>query len=220
MTDWRCCSVASFGFEGSFCRLQNLSERPFHVKDAYRPGLAVNSRRPATQPQRRCHRSDSLLSSNSVRGFSQSGVVIFTLALLLSNVCGSVHTTARARAFSVLSQKLRQAPLAIGRAQGGSDRHLAPVVIVPGTGGNQLEAKLTAEYENSKPWCYCFRQEYFRLWLDVKTLFPPFTSCFVDRLSLDYDAKTDSYSNIKGVETRVPYFGTTEGMEYLDPSLK
>lgn len=146
--------------------------------------------------------------------------MIFTLALLLSNVCGSVHTTARARAFSVLSQKLRQAPLAIGRAQGGSDRHLAPVVIVPGTGGNQLEAKLTAEYDNSKPWCYCFRQEYFRLWLDVKTLFPPFTSCFVDRLSLDYDAKTDSYSNIKGVETRVPYFGTTEGMEYLDPSLK
>jgi lysophospholipase-3 len=94
------------------------------------------------------------------------------------------------------------------------------VVIVPGTGGNQLEAKLTSDYVASKPWCCSFRKGFFRLWLDVKTLFPPFTSCFADRLSLDYNPETDAYSNVKGVETRVPYFGTTEGMEYLDPSLK
>jgi lysophospholipase-3 len=94
------------------------------------------------------------------------------------------------------------------------------VVIVPGTGGNQLEARLTADYEANKPWCHSFRKDYFRLWLDVKTLFPPFTTCFADRLSLDYNSQSDAYSNIKGVETRVPFFGTTEGMEYLDPSLK
>lgn len=108
----------------------------------------------------------------------------------------------------------------MGRAQARASHNVAPVVIVPGTGGNQLEAKLTSEYVASKPWCCSFRKGFFRLWLDVKTLFPPFTSCFADRLSLDYNPETDAYSNVKGVETRVPYFGTTEGMEYLDPSLK
>lgn len=108
----------------------------------------------------------------------------------------------------------------MGRAQVRTCHNVAPVVIVPGTGGNQLEAKLTSEYVATKPWCCSFRKGFFRLWLDVKTLFPPFTSCFADRLSLDYNPETDAYSNVKGVETRVPYFGTTEGMEYLDPSLK
>ena len=175
----------------------------------------MNSGRAATQPQpqRRCKRSNS--------SYHQPVIAILTLALLLSTTCGSAHTAATAKAFSTLSQKLRPAALAMGsQPQPGTNRHLAPVVIVPGTGGNQLEARLTSEYEATKPWCYSFTKDYFRLWLDVKTLVPPFTSCFADRLSLDYNPDTDSYSNIKGVETRVPYFGSTDGIEYLDPALK
>ncbi|KAG0570197.1 hypothetical protein KC19_6G143900 [Ceratodon purpureus] len=176
----------------------------------------MNSSCTATQ-QRRRRRSQS---TNSLPVLLQFVIVTLTLALVLSTTFGSLHTVARARVFSMLGHKLRPMPQAMARVQAGSNRHLNPVVIVPGTGGNQLEARLTAEYEATKPWCYSFRKEYFRLWLDVKTLFPPFTSCFADRLSLDYNPDTDAYSNIKGVETRVPYFGSTEGMEYLDPSLK
>lgn len=161
-----------------------------------------------------------LLPFNLIRSSSQFFIVVLTLALFLFTTCGTVHTAAQDRPFATLSQRSRASLFSVGRAQARNKHHLAPVVIVPGTGGNQLEARLTADYEANKPWCHSFRKDYFRLWLDVKTLFPPFTTCFADRLSLDYNSQSDAYSNIKGVETRVPFFGTTEGMEYLDPSLK
>lgn len=153
---------------------------------------------------------------------SQFLIVFFTLALVVTPGYGTVHTAARAKSSAWLGGKLRATHLSIARAEAkkSNDVHVAPVVIVPGTGGNQLEARLTADYKATKPWCCNFRKGYFRLWLDLKTLFPPFTSCFAERLSLYYNPETDAYSNVKGVETRVPYFGTTKGMEYLDPSLK
>lgn len=199
------------------------------VNNAHSHALAMTSGR-SESLQRRRSNPPSSSSFNSLQALnSQFLFVILTLALFVSPGCGSLHTVARAKVLSPsLSHRLRSTPLSMGRglqtqAQAQAKRghrDLAPVVIVPGTGGNQLEARLTADYEAAKPWCYSFRKEYFRLWLDVKTLLPPFTACFADRLSLDYNPETDSYSNIKGVETRVPYFGTTEGMEYLDPSLK
>lgn len=141
--------------------------------------------------------------------------LILTLALLYSTARGPLHTVTKAAVCS-----LNRVITSSSMGDFKNETRLSPVVIVPGTGGNQLEAKLTGEYEARRPWCYNFRKDYFRLWLDVTTLFPPFTSCFADRLSLNYNPESDQYSNIKGVETRVPYFGTTEGMEYLDPSLK
>lgn len=179
--------------------------------------LAMNSGCSKSLTRRRSNLPSSF---KSLRASSQFLSLIITLALFGAPGCGTVSTVARATTIVSLSQRLRATQLSMGRAQVRASHNVAPVVIVPGTGGNQLEAKLTSEYVASKPWCCSFRKGFFRLWLDVKTLFPPFTSCFADRLSLDYNPETDAYSNVKGVETRVPYFGTTEGMEYLDPSLK
>lgn len=142
-------------------------------------------------------------------------IVTVTLAFSVSLTCG--HIVAASSRLT-LHQKLLARSSAIGYGTGRA--RLAPVVIVPGTGGNHLEAKLTSDYEAPRPWCTNFKDDYFRLWLDVKTLLPPFISCFVDQLSLDYNVEADAYSNIKGVETRVPHFGSTLSMEYLDPSLK
>ncbi|KAJ9566828.1 hypothetical protein OSB04_002794 [Centaurea solstitialis] len=103
---------------------------------------------------------------------------------------------------------------------------LSPVVLVPGAGGNQLEARLTAEYKGKSWLCNRFypikKQEggWFRLWFDVTVLLAPFTECFADRMTLHYDPELDDYKNAPGVETRVSEFGSTESLLYLDPYLK
>lgn len=96
------------------------------------------------------------------------------------------------------------------------------VGLVPGTGGNQVEARLTEDYKPSGLICrkWSWEKEWFRIWFDVSVIFPPLTQCFSDRTSLVYDSHTDEYYNAPGVETRVPYFGSTEGIKYLDPYLK
>eukprot|EP01018_Ginkgo_biloba_P007082 Gb_09842 [translate_table: standard] len=103
-----------------------------------------------------------------------------------------------------------------------SNELLNPVVIVPGTGGNQLEARLTADYKSSSLLCrrWWWEKEWFRIWFDISDILPPLTECFADRISLVYDPHTDEYYNTPGVETRVLYFGSTESMQYLDPNFK
>lgn len=103
-----------------------------------------------------------------------------------------------------------------------SKNGLHPVVIVPGTGGSQLEARLTDEYNTSSATCrrWSWERDWFRIWFDVSVLVGPLTDCFAERVSLVYDPHADEFHNTPGVETRVPYFGTTNGMQYLDPSLK
>jgi hypothetical protein len=153
----------------------------------------------------------SLLLLGSIGSISCSGPISSS-----SNSSSSTRWVSSSSSFGG-ALAMTTTPSAVMRPR---DPVLSPVVIVPGTGGNQLEAKLTEDYKASSPWCYTLKKDYFRLWLDLVTLFPPFTSCFADRLALEYDPITDQYYNAKGVETRVPYFGTTESMEYLDPSFK
>eukprot|EP00246_Nothoceros_aenigmaticus_P012193 TRINITY_DN3658_c0_g1_i1.p1 TRINITY_DN3658_c0_g1~~TRINITY_DN3658_c0_g1_i1.p1 ORF type:complete len:493 (-),score=41.54 TRINITY_DN3658_c0_g1_i1:85-1563(-) len=98
---------------------------------------------------------------------------------------------------------------------------LPPVVLVPGAGGNQLEIKLTDKYKAGSFWCRFYnRSDYFRVWLDVLSLVPPFTSCFAERMQLLYDPASDTFRNNDGVEARVPYFSSTQGLQYLDPTFK
>ncbi|XP_024963792.1 lecithin-cholesterol acyltransferase-like 1 [Cynara cardunculus var. scolymus] len=108
-----------------------------------------------------------------------------------------------------------------------NDHHpLAPVVLVPGAGGNQLEARLTAEYKATSWLCnrfYPIKKEeggWFRLWFDIGVLLAPFTECFADRMTLYYNPELDDYKNAPGVETRVSEFGSTQSLLYLDPYLK
>lgn len=103
---------------------------------------------------------------------------------------------------------------------------LHPLVIVPGSGGNQLEARLTREYKSSSLLCSRLfppvrdRDGWFRLWFEPSVLLAPFTQCFADRMSLYYDPGSDDYCNAPGVETRVNRFGSTESLLHLDPYLK
>ncbi|MCO5549908.1 hypothetical protein L7F22_003383 [Adiantum nelumboides] len=117
-------------------------------------------------------------------------------------------------------------------------KQLAPVILIPGAGGNQLEAKLTPHYMPSSWLCHpatfslpgIFKRQhaqqddneegFFRLWLNVPGILPPFTTCFAERIRLFYNPGTGVCENAPGVKSRVPYFGSTRGMAYLDPSFR
>lgn len=93
---------------------------------------------------------------------------------------------------------------------------LSPIVIVPGDGSNQLEARFKKE---TTPSWLCQKQSgWFRLWLKTSDLLLS-TSCWADTIKLLYDEENDTLSNNVGVETRVPGFGDTSGIEELDPSV-
>lgn len=106
----------------------------------------------------------------------------------------------------------------------GAELH--PVVLVPGSGGNQLEARLTPSYHPGSFICRIWHGharpggDWFRLWFDASVLLSPLLKCFAERMTLHYDAAADDYRNAPGVETRVPGFGSTRGLLYLDPNLK
>ncbi|XP_057794334.1 lecithin-cholesterol acyltransferase-like 1 [Salvia miltiorrhiza] len=103
---------------------------------------------------------------------------------------------------------------------------LHPVVLIPGAGGNQLEARLTGTYKPSSLLCnrwYPLNKDpdgWFRIWFDPSVLLRPFTKCFSERMKIYYDPHLDDYHNAPGVETRVPSFGSTDSLLYLDPNLK
>ncbi|KAJ1430378.1 Lecithin:cholesterol/phospholipid:diacylglycerol acyltransferase [Sesbania bispinosa] len=104
--------------------------------------------------------------------------------------------------------------------------NLHPLILIPGNGGNQLEARLTDQYKPSSfvcnTWYPLFKNKkgWFRLWFDSSVLLAPFTQCFAHRMTLHYHPQLDDYYNTPGVLTRVPRFGSTYSLRYLNPRLK
>ena len=100
-----------------------------------------------------------------------------------------------------------------------SSATFSPVIIIPGTAGSRLEAKL--DKPSSTHW-YCQKTtaDWYTLWLSVPSLLPPAINCWVDNIKLVYDAGNGTYGNAPGVSTRTPGFGSTEAVEYLDPKFK
>ncbi|OEL21350.1 Lecithin-cholesterol acyltransferase-like 1 [Dichanthelium oligosanthes] len=101
----------------------------------------------------------------------------------------------------------------------GRQLPLPPVVVVPGYATNELDARLTELYRPSSPCCAARKgQGWFRLYLNYTALEDPAeVRCFAEQISAAYDAVSDDYRNAMGVETRVPFFGSTRGFRYPDP---
>ena len=93
---------------------------------------------------------------------------------------------------------------------------LHPVILLPGDGGSQVEGRLnkttTVHYICDKT------SDWFTLWLNLEQLVPVVVDCWVDNVRLRYDNVTRTTSNNQGVETRIPGFGNTSTVEWLDPS--
>jgi len=92
-----------------------------------------------------------------------------------------------------------------------------PIILVPGDGGSQLEAKLN---RTEVPHFICPKKtnDYYSIWINLELL-PPFViDCFVQNMMLKYDNVTHTTSNADGVDIRVPGFGDTDTVSYLDPS--
>lgn len=100
--------------------------------------------------------------------------------------------------------------------------HLHPIVLVPGYATNELDARLTELYQPSSPHCGERKGKgWFRLYLNYSALQDPANvPCFAEQMSSVYDAASDDYYNIPGVETRVPFFGSTQAFRFPDPDRK
>jgi len=93
---------------------------------------------------------------------------------------------------------------------------LHPIILVPGDGGSQVEGRLnkteTVHYICDKT------SDWFTLWLNIEQLIPEVVDCWVDNMKMVYDNVTRKSSSNHGVETRIPGFGNSTTVEYLDPS--
>jgi len=104
---------------------------------------------------------------------------------------------------------------------------LHPVILVPGLGGSQLEARLDKEVTEiswlqhwgckwSMVSCSDWNPyEWFSIWLRLPLLLNTCLSWTVDQLRLIYDSRTHTTTNTPGVEVRVPGFGDTDTVEWL-----
>ncbi|XP_057567600.1 phosphatidylcholine-sterol acyltransferase isoform X3 [Hippopotamus amphibius kiboko] len=95
--------------------------------------------------------------------------------------------------------------------------HTRPVILVPGCLGNQLEAKL--DKPNVVNWmCYRKTEDFFTVWLDLNMFLPLGVDCWIDNTRVVYNRSSGQVSNAPGVQIRVPGFGKTYSVEYLDSS--
>lgn len=92
-----------------------------------------------------------------------------------------------------------------------------PVIFIPGDGGSQVEAKLN---KTSVVHYICEKttKDYFNIWLNMELLVPLVIDCWIDNIKLTYNNDTRTTSNAEGVDIRIPGFGSSETVEWIDPS--
>lgn len=90
--------------------------------------------------------------------------------------------------------------LALAATGAGADR--PPVILMPGLTGSALDARLSGA---QMPHFECKTDTHGKwrnIWLAPTQLLPREKDCLLRTLTLTYDAATDSYSNLPGVEIR------------------
>lgn len=106
--------------------------------------------------------------------------------------------------------------------EAAASHQLHPIVLVPGYATNELDVRLTELYRPSSPRCGERKGKgWFRLYLNYSALQDPANvPCFAEQMTSMYDTASDDYFNVPGVETRVPFFGSTQAFRYPDPDRK
>lgn len=97
------------------------------------------------------------------------------------------------------------------------EKRLSPVIFVPGDGGSQIDAIINKK-DSIHFFCEKSTDTYFNLWLNKELLVPFVIDCWIDNVRLVYNRTTRKTQNSPGVETRVPGFGSSETVEWIDPS--
>ncbi|KAL7674865.1 hypothetical protein ACOME3_001139 [Neoechinorhynchus agilis] len=95
-----------------------------------------------------------------------------------------------------------------------TESSLNPIVLLPGYFGSQIEASISNETCSQT----CEDEDWFTLWFDIRYLVPPLVDTFADYMHLGYDHEENCIRNHGRVKTRVPGFGDTTTIEYLDPA--
>jgi len=93
-----------------------------------------------------------------------------------------------------------------------------PIILVPGDGGSQIEAKLNKS-QVAHFWC-SKTSDWYDLWLNIEQMLTLLVSCWVDNVRLVYNRDTHTTSDAPGVETRIPGFGNTSSVEFIDKSMR
>lgn len=60
--------------------------------------------------------------------------------------------------------------------------------------------------------------DWFNIWLNLELLVPLIIDCWIDNVKLSYDNVTRKTSNTAGVQIRIPGWGSSETVEWLDPT--
>jgi len=95
---------------------------------------------------------------------------------------------------------------------------LHPVVLVPGDGGSQIEARLNRT--STGHWWCSKTSDWYDLWLNINEMLTLMVECWAENVALEYDPDTRTTHNIAGVETRIPGFGNTTTVEWIDKSMR
>ncbi|PAA61691.1 hypothetical protein BOX15_Mlig028650g1, partial [Macrostomum lignano] len=93
-----------------------------------------------------------------------------------------------------------------------------PVILIPGDGGSQVEARLDGKPWVPHYWCSKTTKDYFPIWLNLELLTYFTIDCFVDNFRLHFDNVTNISHNAPNVSIRVPNYGDTAAVEYFDVS--
>lgn len=93
-------------------------------------------------------------------------------------------------------------------------QHLSPVILVPGLLGSRLQAKTN---KINRVNIFCGKQSNWQdMWLSIRQLLPLAVDCWLDNVRLEYNPATGWSKQPKGIEARVPDFGSVESVRYLD----